>query len=104
MESADTLDKAALDVWHAEAESRTLYMLDVRTPQEYEAGHVPGSLPAPGGQLVQETDRYMAAWGARVVLLDDNGVRATMTASWLRQMGWRDMAIMSLPKQRDRTC
>ena len=91
-----TLDKATLDVWRAEAERRTLYMLDVRTPQEYEAGHVTGSLSAPGGQLVQETDSYMAAWSARVVLLDDNGIRATMTASWLMQMGWREVAIMSL--------
>ena len=94
--SISTIDKATFDAWRAEAESRTLYVLDVRTPQEYEAGHVPGSLPAPGGQLVQETDRYMAVWGARVVLLDDNGVRATMTASWLRQMGWRDVVIMRL--------
>ena len=94
--SISTIDKATFDAWRAEAESRTLYVLDVRTPQEYEAGHVPGSLPAPGGQLVQETDRYMAAWGARVVLLDDNGVRATMTGSWLKQMGWMDVAIMRL--------
>lgn len=89
-----TIDAATLDAWRAETENRTLYVLDVRTPHEYEAGHVPGSLLAPGGQLVQETDSYMAVWGARVVLLDDNGVRATLTASWLRQMGWRDVAIM----------
>jgi 3-mercaptopyruvate sulfurtransferase SseA len=30
------------------------------------------------------------------VLLDDNGVRATMTASWLRQMGWTEVAIMTI--------
>ncbi len=91
-----TLDVKTLDVWQAETADRTLYMLDVRTPEEYEAGHVPGSLLAPGGQLIQETDNYLAAWGARVVLLDDTGVRATLTASWLIQMGWTDVAIMSL--------
>ncbi|MEK7989333.1 rhodanese-related sulfurtransferase, partial [Burkholderia contaminans] len=26
--------------------------------------------------------------GARIVLADDDGVRADMTASWLAQMGW----------------
>ena len=53
-----------------------------------------GARSAPGGQLVQETDAHMATWGARVVLVDDNGVRATMTASWLKQMGWNDVAVL----------
>ena len=78
----------------AEAYDRTLYLLDVRTPEEYEAGHLAGARLAPGGQLVQETDSHMATWGARVVLVDDNGVRATMTASWLKQMGWFDVAVL----------
>jgi rhodanese-related sulfurtransferase len=94
--AVSTIDRATLDAWRADITNRTLYVLDVRTPAEYEAGHVPGSRPAPGGQLVQETDSYMATWGARVVLLDDNGVRATMTVSWLMQMGWTDVAIMSI--------
>ncbi|MGE3536336.1 MAG: rhodanese-like domain-containing protein [Candidatus Tectimicrobiota bacterium] len=91
-----TLDKATLATWRAEAGQRTLYVLDVRTPEEYAAGHVPEALSAPGGQLIQETDNYLATWGARVVLLDDNGVRATMTASWLQQMGWTEVAIMRI--------
>ncbi|KWF58570.1 rhodanese-related sulfurtransferase [Burkholderia pseudomultivorans] len=67
---------------------RTLYRFDVRTPEEYEAGHLPGFLNTPGGQLVQETDHHAAVRGARIVLADDDGVRADMTASWLAQMGW----------------
>ena len=74
--------------------SRTTYLLDVRTPEEYEAGHIPGSRNAPGGQLVQATDEYVATRNARLVLVDDNGVRATMTASWLRQMGWNDAVVL----------
>ncbi|WP_126220836.1 rhodanese-related sulfurtransferase [Burkholderia vietnamiensis] len=67
---------------------RTLYRFDVRTPEEYESGHLPGFLSTPGGQLVQETDHHAAVRGARIVLADDDGVRADMTASWLAQMGW----------------
>nr|WP_276535914.1 rhodanese-related sulfurtransferase [Burkholderia multivorans] len=67
---------------------RTLYRFDVRTPEEYEAGHLPGFLSTPGGQLVQETDHHAPVRGARIVLADDDGVRADMTASWLAQMGW----------------
>ena len=88
------IDKRTLERWRAEAEERTLYVLDVRTPEEYEAGHLRGARPAPGGQLVQETDAHVAIWGGRIVLVDDNGVRATMTASWLKQMGWSDVAVL----------
>ncbi|MFD1836822.1 rhodanese-related sulfurtransferase [Paracidovorax cattleyae] len=67
---------------------RTVYRLDVRTPEEYEAGHLPGFASAPGGQLVQETDHHASVRGAHIVLDDSDGVRAPMTASWLAQMGW----------------
>ena len=71
---------------------RTVYRFDVRTPQEYENGHRPGFRSAPGGQLVQETDWYAPVRGALIILADDQGGRAAMTASWLAQMGW-DVAV-----------
>jgi rhodanese-related sulfurtransferase len=80
--------------WQAEAATRTLFAFDVRTPEEYAAGHGPGMKHVAGGQLVQETDRHAATWGARVVLVDDDGVRATMTAHWMQQMGW-DVATLT---------
>ena len=89
------IDKATLAAWRAETDRRTLYLLDIRTPEEYAAGHFAGARSAPGGQLVQETDAHIATWNARVVLVDDDGVRATMTASWLKQMGWNDVAVLA---------
>ncbi len=77
-------DAAALA---AEA-GRTLYGFDVRTAEEYAAGHIPGFRHYPGGQLVQETDMAAPVRGARILLADDLGPRADMTASWLAQMGW----------------
>ena len=73
---------------------RTLYLFDVRSPEEYAAGHMPGSISAPGGQLVQATDTYAAVQCARIALVDDQGVRATMTASWLLQMGWPEVFVV----------
>jgi rhodanese-related sulfurtransferase len=67
---------------------RTLYRFDVRTPDEFAAGHLPGFRSAPGGQLVQETDVFAPVRGGRIVLADDLGPRADMTASWLAQLGW----------------
>jgi rhodanese-related sulfurtransferase len=44
---------------------------------------------------VQATDQYVGALGARIVLVDDTEVRAAMTASWLRQMGFADVFIFA---------
>ncbi len=76
------------------SENRTLYIFDVRSPEEYVAGHLPGSVSAPGGQLVQATDIYCAVHGARIALVDNDGVRATLTASWLLQMGWEEVFVV----------
>jgi rhodanese-related sulfurtransferase len=75
---------------------RTTYRFDVRTPEEFSTGHLPGFLSAPGGQLVQETDASMPVRGARVVLADQDGVRANMSASWLAQMGWEVWVLEEL--------
>src|SRR2546423_2324573 len=63
----DRIDVRTLESWRAEAARRSLYVLDVRSPEEYQAGHLRGARSAPGGQLVQETDSHLATWGARVV-------------------------------------
>ena len=67
---------------------RTLYRFDVRDADEYTAGHLAGFRHYAGGQLVQEIDMAAPVRGARIVLTDDKGLRADMTASWLAQMGW----------------
>jgi rhodanese-related sulfurtransferase len=88
------IDAAELERLRADP-ARTLYLFDVRDPAEYAAGHVAGSASAPGGQLVQATDHYVGTLGARIVVVDDKEVRALMTASWLRQMGFRDVFVLA---------
>jgi rhodanese-related sulfurtransferase len=79
---------------YEEDPDRTCYVLDVRDPAEFHAGHRPGSRSAPGGQLVQATDQWVGVRGARIALIDDDGVRARMTGAWLRQMGHRDVFVV----------
>ena len=74
-----SIARNTLNKWMDEREQRSLYLLDVRNPEEYEHGHLPASISAPGGQLVQATDRYVGTLRSRIVLIDDTGVRATMT-------------------------
>jgi rhodanese-related sulfurtransferase len=87
------VDLATLERWRADT-TRTTYLFDVRDPSEYEAGHLPGAISAPGGQLVQATDLYAGTLQARIVLSDDKEARAAMTASWLKQMGWNEVFVL----------
>jgi rhodanese-related sulfurtransferase len=72
---------------------RTLYRFDVRSGEEYTAGHIAGFRHYPGGQLVQEIDMAAPVRGARILLTDHLGARADMTASWLAQMGWETYVL-----------
>jgi rhodanese-related sulfurtransferase len=91
--SVKTISSSELSKWRADG-TRTLYLLDVRTREEFERSHLAGSRHAPGGQLVQAGDEYVGVRNARVVLADPERVRAVMTASWLNQMGWNDVYVL----------
>lgn len=73
--------------------SRSLFLLDIRSKDEYRAGHLPGWRWAPGGQLVQATDEYVGTLRARIVLADWDGVRAATVAAWLVQLGQHDVYV-----------
>jgi len=86
----------------AKQDGRTTYFFDVRDFAAYRKGHPPGFYPIPGGQLVQETEMYAPVRGARIVLVDDDGARANMSASWLAQMAWEVYVVDGL--QADSFC
>ncbi len=71
----------------AQDTTRSLFLCDVRTPEEFAQGSLPGAQHTPGGQLMQAMDQYVGVRNARLVLFDSDGVRALTVASWLVQMG-----------------
>lgn len=79
-------DSAKLAEWRADRD-RTTYVLDIRTPEELAADPYMGTIPAPAGQLLQSTDQFIGTRGARIIILDTDGIRAPVNASWLVQMG-----------------
>jgi rhodanese-related sulfurtransferase len=89
-----TIDRQTVERWRQQPAGFTLFLLDVRNPEEFEAGHRHGFRSAPGGQLVQATDEWVGVRHAHLVLADDDGVRATLAASWLIQMGWRNVYVL----------
>jgi rhodanese-related sulfurtransferase len=81
-----TVDAATAQAWLDDG-SRCTYLIDVRSPEEYAAGSLPGAVHAAGGQLIQATDQWVGVRNARILLADAEGVRAPVVASWLRQLG-----------------
>ena len=85
------VNRSTVQQWQND-EQRSVFICDVRTPEEYAQGSVQGAQHCPGGQLVQATDQYVGIKGARLVLVDSEGVRAPAMASWLAMLGW-DVAV-----------
>ncbi len=94
--------RAEVEAWRAEA-GRSTYLFDLRTPEETAAAPAPAFTPALSGQLVQATDQWVGVRHARLVLLDDLGLRGAIAAFWLRQLGYEvavaryDPALGALP-------
>jgi rhodanese-related sulfurtransferase len=92
------LDPAGLDALLREEGANDLPPRCAR-PGGVRGGPPACAVSAPGGQLVQATDGWVAVRGARVVLVDDTGVRARMTAGWLRQLGgWEVFVLDGQPR------
>ena len=81
------LDIPALERMLAERDRESVYLIDVRTEDEYKAGHIPGFQWFPGGQAVQRSDDVAVVKNAAYIFCCDGKVRATVTASMYRQLG-----------------
>src|SRR5216683_184440 len=85
------LDIPALKSVMGRRDQATIYLIDVRTAEEYAAGHIPGFRWFPGGQAVQRSDDVAVAKNSQIVFACDGKARATLIASWYRQMGFREV-------------
>lgn len=87
--SADTplIDQAALNKRIA-AQDASLIILDVRTPEEFAAGHVPGAINIPYTHLPASISTLGDASGKDIVLYCQTGVRAERAAARLKENGF----------------
>jgi rhodanese-related sulfurtransferase len=84
-----------LQVLLARASTETVCLIDVRTRDEYTAGHIPGFWWFPGGQAVQRADDTAAVRNGKIVFCCDGTVRAAVTASWYRQMDFPNVFALA---------
>jgi rhodanese-related sulfurtransferase/predicted metal-dependent enzyme (double-stranded beta helix superfamily) len=74
--------------------SRTTYLFDVRSAEEFAAGHAAGARHAPAGELLQQLDAFVPVRRSRVVIAGDD-VRARSVAALLAWMDWCEPALLS---------
>jgi rhodanese-related sulfurtransferase len=85
------LDVPALLSMMERRRHESVYLIDVRTREEYAAGHIPGFRWFPGGQAVQRSDEVAVVKHCPIVFVCDRMARATLVASWYRQMGFDEV-------------
>ncbi len=74
--------------------SGNVYLIDVRTREEYLGGHIPGFQWVPGGQAIQRADEIIGVRAGHIVFTCDGVVRAAITGSWFRQMGFPNVSVL----------
>jgi glyoxylase-like metal-dependent hydrolase (beta-lactamase superfamily II) len=72
-----------------DADSSALRVLDVRERDAYEAGHVPGAVSLPRGQLELRVNEVLPDPTVRIVVCCEFGRISTLAASTLHTMGFQ---------------
>jgi molybdopterin/thiamine biosynthesis adenylyltransferase/rhodanese-related sulfurtransferase len=70
-------------------------VLDVREPDEYEQGAIPGALHIPRGQLESSIEGRVADHGAPVIVHCASGIRSAFAAKTLTEMGYTDVVSVT---------
>jgi rhodanese-related sulfurtransferase len=68
-------------------------LLDVREPEEYQQGHVPGAINIPQAELASRLHELPR--DQRLVVICQLGLRSLRAAQFLRQAGWHDVATVT---------
>ncbi|MXZ92253.1 MAG: hypothetical protein F4W95_01460 [Chloroflexi bacterium] len=85
------LDVNGLDALIDRRQNESVYFIDVRTAEEYDQGRIAGFRWFPGGQCVQRSDDVAVVKNAPIVFCCDGKARATLVASWYRQLGYEEV-------------
>ena len=76
------------------AEVKGAVIVDVRTPEEFQAGHIPGAILVPLQQLGQLAGKSLADKDKPYLIYCRSGRRSSVAAKQLAGMGYTDLTNM----------
>ena len=86
----------AIDGFEAlRSSSGPFYAVDIRLPEEFRAGHIPGSISIPAGQLALQHENFLAIRRAPVVVLSDDPVRPIWAAALCQDLGFASVSVLA---------
>ena len=91
---AETSPEAVRDRLADAAGDGGFTLIDVREPEEYAAGHLPGAVPMPRGVLERDVETAVPDPDAPLVLYCGGGYRSALAAASLGDMGYTDVTSM----------
>ena len=84
-----------MDIDEAERQLGQVEFLDVREPDEYEQGAIPGAVHLPRGHLEFQVEGKLLDKAAPVVVYCAGGVRSAFAARTLGELGYTDVVSMA---------
>jgi len=69
-------------------------LIDVRSPEEFRAGHIPGAVNIPLQEFEQRFDELSAYKDREAVLYCESGMRASHGGGWLASQGFNQLRYL----------
>ena len=69
-------------------------LIDVRTPEEFQSGHIPGAINIPLQSFPRRLSELAAYQDREVVLYCEVGGRATQGSRWLASRGFQQIRLL----------
>ncbi|HEX5064755.1 MAG TPA: rhodanese-like domain-containing protein [Myxococcota bacterium] len=93
--AADTGEVSREQLFAAQGGADRPFVLDVRTPEEFASGHVPGARNIPIDELASRTGELEAQRQREVVVYCERGSRARKAADALVAAGFTDVKLLA---------
>lgn len=84
---------SASELKQSQERGQSFLVIDIRRPQQYSQGHIPGAVNIPASDISSLTNRYIRL--VAIVIYDENGIEAKPVLKQVRYMGYEDARMLS---------